>query len=750
MGKTFLLLLLAAAACTAGVVEKRLNYSISVRDDAGKVEIAAAEELKKYLARIYSAPIKLNGSSDPIVFHVGNAAATGDFKVPDGDGAPEGMAVMCRGRQVFLYGKDDADAAPYSYLGDNGSILSVFYFLRKYAGLQVYAPEEDKGESIVANKALQLPERDCPVFSFRVRGIGRSFPDYSSAMMNRYARKQLCNIPHWAHSDYYYQCINRWNKRFKDRPELFGIYDGVRCNESYPKHIPCLSNPEVKKIIVEDIKSGIAKRKRPVHTLRIFCDAPFRRCECENCTVAATNEDYFYGFIIDVYREVAKTYPGLNLFLQEKSPSHIHPPSEKWSIEGVAVDLTTGLPGVVDYSKRRGLYESWAARGARPMVRIYPRLPKWDSYPIINPHAQANCLKALQGVCWGQRDSDSARPGARFKRRTPYAFAALTNYVYTNILLDVNKSVDELMAEFCRFMYPGASEEMLAFYACMEKIYNSCNVNEDPLLSCYVLDKLAEPAALLEKAAVRCTDKYWMKKMQDAFVEFMGHSRQMLEENAQFIELRDDADKRRKAFRKKYPSDMVLDITGKWTNVELCPVNVLSMKFQETDVGLIVRNGMFVIKLEANEAHMDRIVRNAMPCGKGNVWADDSFEIMLTPGVTGRPYVQLIVNSNGALQALRYDGKVRRASNYAGADRIAVKAAEIAGGWKVELAIPIEVMREFCPEDRGAIGIFRTNRYKPGADGKVNYPTVSAFTDSLPQGNYHNQSVYRAFTFKAE
>ena len=741
--KKILFLLFVSVLCWGKVIEERLNYKIEIADNASPIVQAAAGELQAYLARIYSAPIMLNGSKEAISFYVGANELT--------LGMPEGFAVICKGRSIKLYGNDDAETKPYAYIGENGSILAVFYFLRKYAGLKIYAPDQEKGEAIQPNAPLNVPAMDCPSFSFKVRGMGRYFPnDYNYDVIDRYAKKQLCSIPNWAQNDYYYQCINRWNKRFKDTPELFSLYDGERRNETYPRHLPCLSNPRVKEIMVSDIIAGIGKSKKKIHTLRMFCDAPFRRCECPNCKKVDTNENYFYGFILSVYDEVRKVYPDLHLFLQEKSPSHINPPTCRDRLDGIGVDISTGLPAVVNYAKVRPLYEAWAAKGARPMVRLYPRMPKWDSYPIINPHGQADCLKALQGVCWGQRSSDSASMYPRWKRRTPYMFSAMDNYVYVNTLLDVNADTDALVREFCSFMYPGAVDEMLEFYACMEGIYRKCNIHDDPLLSCYAYDKLAVPAKLLEKAAAKCTEPFWMSKMQAAFAEFMGYSKKALDENEKFLEFRQEADALREKFRKEYPMERVLDFGAKPVCLELCPVNLLKKKFQPSSVTVSVKDGNLLLELKALEEHADRIMRRAIPGHNGNVWADDSFEIMLAPIDGGLPYIQLIVNANGALQALRYDGKLRRSSRYAKAGELTVKGELLKDGWKGSIAFPLQLLEEFCPGKQGKIGIFRTNRLEPEPGKAADYPAISAFTDDVPQGNYHNRSLYRAFKVTAK
>lgn len=731
-----LLACLALCGCVSYKGEDKRLYSIEIREAPTEIVRTAADELSHYLDKIFTRPIVLNGRECKVVFRFENVSAN-DVEMP------EGFAIFAKDNVITFKCADKNDAGPYSYVGEDNSILAVFYFLRKYAGLRIYAPDEEHGETFACDVKLNVPAEDIPDFSYKVRGMGLWFDEYDNAQMERYSKKQLCVVPFWSIQDVYYQCLNKWNTRFADRPELFSLYDGKRVNESYPKHIPCLSNPEVKKIIVEDILRDIALRDAMPHSLRVFCDAPFRRCECPDCAgFNGSNDDYFYGFILDVFSEVRKRYPDMWCFLQEKSSSHCNPPVGR-NLENVTVDISTGLPGRLNLEHWMPLFKAWSSQGARPLVRIYPRMPMWDSYPIINPHTLGRCYAKLQGVCWGQRRSDEIAYHAREKRHTPYSFVALTNFVYTNLLLDANQSVDALIEEFCNFMYPGAGREMMDFYAAMERIYDSGNILEDPLLTCYVSENMVEPDELLAKAEQKCTDKFWLDTLRKDFHVFLDYTHENDEIMLKCAEYRRDAEERRAKFRKDYPTDMKFTFSSKPLELPLCPVSKLAKApFMEPKATVSIIDGRVNLKLETKEDCCDKLVSRIPFGGAGNVWQDDCFEIMLVPSDKIIPALQIIVNGNGALQLIRYEGEERKSCKEPRASEFVSSGKIKDNGWEANVSFPLSVLEDICNGMNGRFGIFKTRRL----DIPDFYPEISGFCADLPDGNFSNVDAYRNFS----
>ena len=732
-------------ACTASLSAKevaaRLNYRIAVPDEPAKIEIAAAAELAAYLEKTFTKNIKLNGSDDPILFSVGFAPEAREFSQAKDAVTESGFGVFCRNRTVLLTGLDDPDVSPYAGY-EEGTLLSVYYFLRRYTDLKIFAPDPVRGEKPGRDPELNLPEKDKPVFSFSIRGIGTSFPDVSGAEMARYARKQLCHDFRWSSANIHYFVLGRWNKRFKDRPELFGIHQGKRQCSNYPNHLPCLSDPEVKKIIVGDILKMIRDKKLEENAvIRLFCDAPFHRCECPDCARAASDNDYFYGFIVSVWEEVKKSYPKTRLFVQEKGRSHNSPPATG-DLHGVVVDIATGFPSSTDYTKAQPLFRQWRERGALPTVRLYVRYPKWGSCPIINPHDAAANLRAVKGLALGQRRFDCGNRGAY---KIPYAYVALTNYVYVNCLLDADADPDALIREFCEFMYPGAAREVAAFYAWMEKRRTGITVGDNPYLKCYPYSVLDKPFAMLDAAAKKCTDRFWLDKLRAAFDVFREEARSLQKMTAHVEENTRKKERRQAEFRERFAKPFVFSAAG--TTFPLCPQNIPCAPIQDSSVTVRVEQDRLVFQLTAMEEHPELLRRSATKDDPGNVWDDDSFEVMIAPETRDAPYIQFGINANGAVSALRYAQSRRKplkldgdwkASGTVGKDR-----------WTATLAVPLALVRELCPEGRGRLGIFRTRLLTSPAPGAADYYSASSGLDAeAEKPAYHDLARYHRFELR--
>lgn len=740
------MLLICGTMLSAKEIAARLNYRICVPDQPTLIEVTAAEELTAYLKKTYTENIRLNGSEKPILFSVGFAPEAREFTKTKDALTSSGFGVFCRKRTVLLTGLDDPEVRPYSGF-EEGTLLSVYYFLRRYTGLKIYAPDPVHGEKTGKNTELNIPSENKPQFSFSVRGIGKSFADVTTREMNRYARKQLCHDFYWTNTNLYYTVLNRWGKRFKNQPEMLGLYKGKRQSIKYPYHLPCLTNPDVREVIVNDILEMIRKRKiGDCAVLRIFCDAPFQRCECANCARIASNDDYFYGFIVSVRDAVRKHYPKTRLFLQEKGKSHNSPPSSG-DLKDVVVDISTGFPDKADYRKNQELFRKWIDRGALPTIRLYTRYPQWLDCPIINPHDVAANFRAMKGLALGQRRSDCT--AYRKNGGLPYAFAALTNFVHVNCLLNADSDPDELIRDFCSFMYPGAAGEMIAFYDWMEKRQKNLGANDNPYLKCYSYKSLDYPLSLLEKAAKKCTDPFWLNKLRIAFDTFREQARKIqhltvhLDKNLQLIE------QQKAQFKKQFSQPFLF--SSEKIGFPLCPIDAPLSEIQDSFVRVHVENDRLVFQFTAMEKHPEMIRRAATRKKPDPIWGDDNFELMIaSKKQNGMPYLQLVINANGAVSALWYSQSEEKQPVWSPAENWRAAAEIGKDRWTAGLSVPLSLIRKICPDGKGRIGIFR-NRVLSHPDPKLRglFSSHSGLDAETPSsGDHHNISRYHLFTLK--
>lgn len=102
----------------------------------------------------------------------------------------------------------------------------------------------------------------------------------------------------------------------------------------------------------------------------------------------------------------------------------------------------------------------------------------------------------------------------------------------------------------------------------------------------------------------------------------------------------------------------------------------------------------------------------------GAVWNDDSVEVFLDPGNTGKVYYHLIINSEGTL----YDAQVinQRANSAAWSSEAVIRTGRTSEGWEVEIALPLTSVRHlFSGGEIVGLNLAR-NRHAGGEENLVN------------------------------
>jgi hypothetical protein len=268
------------------VTVNRLNYTIVLPDNPSAACKLAGTELAHFLEKIYAKPILFNGDTGPVTFYVGvsgEAIMKGFTDIPEMRGK---FGVFHKDRSILCHGWDDAGVAPETRnWGEAGTLLAVYYFLNRYAGVDFYFPGEN-GFSLRKEQDIEIAQlTDIASPSFEVRGISVNPSEFSAAEMMLFFRRSLCSIPRWARIDTYYGFFD-WEKRFWEfHPDYFLLRNGKRVWEKYPLQGLCLSNPEVARRAAADIVEDLSRNPWKT-TVKLFGDQPMNQCQCARCAAA--------------------------------------------------------------------------------------------------------------------------------------------------------------------------------------------------------------------------------------------------------------------------------------------------------------------------------------------------------------------------------------------------------------------------------------------------------------------------------
>ena len=705
MKKYLVLLYSLLLSCTSQVLasenplEKRLNYKIILPDNPTQTQKLAGEELKAFLNANYTKAIVVNGIKEQLTFFIGASAEAAQYGLVSA--LPEGCEFgIFRQTNNFLFlGKDDNIDPQKSLRGSAGTLLSVYYFLKKYAGIKFFLPGK-KGFALNKNQEIKFRENiDIPEPSFSVRGMYLNASGYTREEMTLFARRQLCAVPNWATPQRRYMMLN-WHKRFaQSNPEYFALVKGKR-DGKYPNHIPCTSNPAVIKQVAADIVK-IFNQNRSIDTIGLFCDGPLHPCQCKKCLNSREykicNEpdfsEYFFSFVTKVANIVTTYCPNKNLTALTKRGLYCRPSTTiKWNSR-VAVDVLTnwGLP-VKNFNERVADLKLWKKAGARTLIRGY-RYPRYKDYPIINPRYLSKYFKTFVGLTSGTLRSDCYK-------KYPYAYCALNQYIHGQMLFDASQDVNKLINDFVNFSYPGAEIEMKMFISEMERLWMSGN-SSNIIQRTYHYKRLSKALELLEKAKAKLNgNSPLFNNLYSGFKKFSKQSQAYAVKNP----LLEISPKFYIPGKIKPPNIDGYVNSTEWqgaTTDKLVTPNKYS-DFQPTKVYIGNDGKNLCVGIIASENIMNNTKINCHKNGQRSIWQDNCIEIMLVPpaGNKDGTYWQLCINSNGNY-TLFEKGKIKH--------KLKFKAATLKNKnrYEIEIAIPL---KQFSSKELNSIWRFNIFR----------------------------------------
>ena len=721
MRKIIPALLLFLPFLLAGNVAEKAFFKVVLPAEPSAIEKEAGKELTSYLKRLYTRNIVFQGKEVPLLtFYVGKKAFPGE-KEPGN--YPE-FYLRAGKDHIILAGHDDPGLAPWATKGETGTLLAVYYFLRKYGGLTVFAPGE-KGEKLTLNTPIKMEKLVIPTPSYKARYIATASKSKEIPYIDRlkFYKKMLCRIPRFASADFYYFTLRKWDKRFKDRPELFAVHEGKRINAIYPRHLPCFANEEVFKIIVEDIQKELA-RKKNIKGIRLFCDGPVKICECKECSKEKDISNYFYKNVVKIANLVHKTRPDIYFHTQEKMGYYYHPPEGVKLAGNMVVEISSSFPSGKDYTANLPLFKAWKEAGAIPMIRFYPRVVfQWKDYPIIIPRAIIKHYKFMQPYAVGTKYEDGYN--------VPYYQGALLHYLQAQVMFDHTLDGEKTIKEFLSLAYPGGEKEMMEYFTLMEKNYFSHPAWMNPLHGALQYKYLLSAEAILEKALAKCRDPYYLRPLYEDLkrVRILAEgSRERMDHHNLFME------KFHKEMAGKFPLSIPYDLTGKkkvkWL---LRPNDPVVPPYLPGSV-LVTRDDKNIhFQLEAEEEDVKTMMQGK-DFGKFN-----TFRIIIAPPDGKQfPAIWLSTKFSGEIRLQKYTASGVNHSLPIEGITLAVKKVPENKKWELKVNFPLSLLKDVLIKGRGRIGL---NRSRWAADGEAQH-------SGLNHGISHNYTTFLPVTLE--
>jgi hypothetical protein len=683
-------------------------FRLILPENPSPVTALAASELRAFLDRVFPPEAGATRAIAPVTFYIG----------PDAPGAgfdpalfrPGEFEVAVRGRLVRLAGYD-GKGSPLELRTEAGTLSAVYYFLNRWMGIEFFFPG-DRGVSAPVRTSLDLEEgRFRPEPSFPVRGITTVCDEFSGEEGILFYRRMLCRAPEWLTAPRLYDFAD-WPARFAaGRPELLAEANGKRVYHPWLHSNPCFSSEEAARVVADDVTGWLESDPR-LPGVDLFQDIPYRPCQCERCRGSEArklgegrngSEEYF-GFVAAVAEQILAKHPDRTLLTHTKE--YRRPSSLRKVDPRVVVHLLADRDRIYEparFEALLALLREWRANGNPVVLKSYERYPHFKNYPLINPRHTARYARAVRGLAMGFQQSDTARG-------TPYAFSALNNYVQANVLWDADADEEALIRRFCEFAFPGAESGMERFYAEMERLWASKkNYSYDAIADSYRAANLEAPLALLREARVR------LKADPGLFSSLLAAMETLYAkavEKGPYYEARRPKEIRPPRARGPVAIDGRMDAAewGGAAEYELLPI-----KFdpagdppQPGRVRILRDDHALYLGIVAEESRVGDLTQTCTVNGQGEVYADDSIEIMVAPAAGLYPYHQLMINSLGVWRQLLRDAE----GGAADSDALPFTAAARVYGvrYEVEVAIPLSGFPREAFERPWRFNVFR-NRY---------------------------------------
>lgn len=276
--------------------------------NAQKTEKYAAEELSAYLTKMSCYPVIISSQKDEdkTNIFIGKAACETEGFSPDGDITDDGFMIVSQNNKIYITG---------SHV--RGTLYGVYEFLEEYLGCRFFSPTVEiipqRDEMLIAPISLKR----IPMMEYRASSVYQLTDPVFAAKrkMNGQARnldekfggRMEYGNPYFVHT--FCRNLLKPENYFDEHPEYYAEINGERIRD---KTQLCLTNPDVLRLVTEQVLSDI--RKQP--NAKIFSlsqEDNYNGCTCEKCRALDEYEGSQSGsllhFVNAVAEEVEKEFP---------------------------------------------------------------------------------------------------------------------------------------------------------------------------------------------------------------------------------------------------------------------------------------------------------------------------------------------------------------------------------------------------------------------------------------------------------
>ncbi len=472
MPKNFFLylfiLLLGFSACTKEnkiilADNRQTKYQIVVSAHARAIDLRAADTLKKYLNLVSGADFQIVNDDNPAL----------DFEIIIGNTNRNLSKKYLKKAQAL---PEDAfliktDAQKLLFLGgaDKGIIYGVYDFLEKYAGCRKYSADYTfvpKKEKIVLPE-INIVEK--PAFAYRELYFPgpRKNEDYRE--WHRLVVKEDKHT--WGMFVHTFDDLVPPGKYFKDHPEYFSYLNVQRI----PDGQLCLSNPDVYRVLVDNLKIKMAENPMAKYW-SVSQNDTYKACTCDSCKALDKKYGGPSGTMLWFVNKVAKQFPDkiistLAYQYTRSAPQNIKPENNV-NIMFCSIECNRSRPIATD-----PLSKSFR-KDADAWTKLTANIFMWDYVVqfrnMLSPFPN---LRVLQPNIQYFRDKGMKMMFQQGTGNHKSEFYELRQYLIAKLLWNPDVNIDSIMNDFLTGYYGKAAPIIREYIDTMHNALEKTNGN---------------------------------------------------------------------------------------------------------------------------------------------------------------------------------------------------------------------------------------------------------------------------------
>ncbi|HLF34987.1 MAG TPA: DUF4838 domain-containing protein, partial [Cyclobacteriaceae bacterium] len=344
-----------------------------------------------------------------------------------------------------------------------GTLNGVYTFLEKYLGCRMYMrdvrvfPKQDR---IVVK---QIDDQQVPVIKFRSTHYrttwNQDYVDFHKLSHDANGNRSDWGL--WVHT---FHRLVPPETYFEKHPEYYSMVDGKRT----PTQL-CLSNPEVLKIVVQNLRKEMSERPEATYW-SVSQNDNRRYCTCDKCKEIDDREGTPAGSIISFVNQVADQFPDkmistLAYEYGRKAPRNLKP-RQNVNIMLCSIEVFRDKP----LTESTDSMATTFVRDVREWGRIASDIIIWDYViqfnHLISPFPN---LQVLQPNLQFFAENGVTAMFEQGNREVGGDFTELRSYLISKFLWDPYANADTVMNDFLNGYYSAAGKPIRQYIDIMRE-----------------------------------------------------------------------------------------------------------------------------------------------------------------------------------------------------------------------------------------------------------------------------------------